>query len=101
MEETRRWFEAGVVLTDAVKEPSRGTALEELTKMVRASRLHMPEGTAGDKLATESLRPINDVCGAMRSATLEGIARISHKHSKAMWCTCGMGKCTRVKLEWP
>ena len=35
MEEMPRWIKSGVVSTDVVKGPSRGVALEELTKMVR------------------------------------------------------------------
>ena len=34
-EEKRRWIESGMLLADMVKGPSEGTALEELTKMVR------------------------------------------------------------------
>ena len=47
-EETRRWIESDVVPTDVVKGPSQGTALEELTKMVRDLQIAQARRDSGE-----------------------------------------------------
>ena len=100
-DKTRRWLESGPIPTNVVEGPTKGTTLEELSKMVRDLQSRKPGELARVNCVTDYLRTTLGAYGMTVSAMSEETALISSRHRGMMSCTCRMAEYMRVKCGGP